>query len=433
MKSLNKWGLIIAVFLLCSGVYGVSGQETATGTGTETEATTEEVVEIPDSTEMTLGVKDDENVMPEGFRGSNPDSGDIHWLEDVGYLMQENSNLYNYDADEIAANAKFEGPPNINWEISKEDDDGSMKTEQSTNTNEATEKCNITSPGYYEVHNGGARQVSTSGGAEGEDAVGDAGSAPEGSEGGEDGEEAKEGEDAAKTVTAQQRVGIHVHDCTSPDLWVAFQEGAGTVNMAETEDALKKQMAEKIVANLGRPFSTKADDYEDASYIFLEEGKDDERNNIPWEKTARLSIAGTLFNERGAPKFESGKLPSQIDAEDFKNSVTVVGGEEKSLKGVFVRRNVPFIFAAMSTDNGNNRATLVGVTANIVYADGKEVEKDGDSYLFRVPNYPRDKYEDQPEYFFTALSTDKDGNSTSIKMPLYIVDTMAAFEGSHNR
>ena len=111
----------------------------------------------------------------------------------------------------------------------------------------------------------------------------------------------------------------------------------------------------------------------------------------------------------------------------------MVGGEDKSLKGVFVRRNVPFIFAAMSTDNGNNRATLVGVTANIVDADGKEVEKDGDSYLFRVPNYPREKYEDQPEYFFTALSTDKDGNSTSVKMPLYIVDTMAAFEGSHNR
>jgi hypothetical protein len=110
-----------------------------------------------------------------------------------------------------------------------------------------------------------------------------------------------------------------------------------------------------------------------------------------------------------------------------------VGGEGKSLKGVFVRRNVPFVVAAVSTDNGNKRATAGEVEVKIVYADGTEVEKDGDAYLFRVPNYPRADYEDQPEYFFTTSAADEDGNMTTIRMPLYVVNTQAAFEGGRNQ
>lgn len=67
-----------------------------------------------------------------------------------------------------------------------------------------------------------------------------------------------------------------------------------------------------------------------------------------------------------------------------------------------MRRNVPFIFAAMSTDNGNKRASTGNVEALIETADGKSVEKDGDAYMFRVPNYPRDQYPDEPEYVFVT-------------------------------
>lgn len=431
MRLLNKFVFVLAVLLVCTGIYAVSGAESATTAATEEETT------IPDSTDMTLGVVDSEFVMPEGFRNSDAPSEDIHWLEDVGYLMAENSNLYNTDGAALAENAKFEGPPNINWEISSGEEGGAMTTESSENTNVASNPCNITSPGYYEVHNGGARQVSDAGGAvedgttTGTEDSGSGSGSGSATTGTDDGDDAAGGE--TKTVTAQQRVGIHVHDCTSPDLWVAFQEGAGMVDMAESEEQLKTQMAEKMVANLGRPFSTKAEDYEDASYIFVDEGEEDERNSIPWEKTARLSIAGALFNERGAPKFESGTLPAKIDTKDYKNAVTVAGGEGKSLKGVFVRRNVPFIFAAMSADNGNKRASAGLAVPQIVYADGTEVKKDGNGYLFRVPNYPRDKYSDQPEYFFTVYTADEDGNSTSLKMPLYVVDTQAAFEGGRNQ
>ncbi len=426
MKFWSRFWFVVAVMFVCASVWPVYGQDS--GTASEAPA-------LPESVDMSLGVVNSDMLMPEGFRGQETEEGDLRWLEDVGILMAENSNLYNIDANAIAESAKLEGPPNINWEIKKEDESGNLNTESSENTNLASNPCNITDPGYYQVHNGGARQVSTAGGAEG-DAVGDSGGGASGSStttAGNTGEEGGEASGGSSTVTAQQRVGIQVYDCTAPDVWIAFQEGAGNVNMAASEEALKAQMVGRIIENLGKPFSTDAKDFEDASYIFIEEGKDDERNSIPWEKTARLSIAGTLFNERGAPKFESGKLGSKIDQKDYTNHVNVVGGEDKSVKGVYVRRNVPFIIAAVSTDNGNKRISAGEVAVSIVDADGKEVARDGDAYLFRVPNYPREEYKDQPDYYFTTQAADKDGNLTTIRMPLYIVNTQAAFEGGRNQ
>jgi len=418
MKFWNRFWFVVAVMFVCASVWPVYGQEG--DTATETPA-------LPSSVDMSLGAVNSEMAMPEGFRGQETEEGDLRWLEDVGILMAENSDLYNIDANAIAESASFEGPPNINWEIKKEDESGNLNTESSENTNVASNPCNITDPGYYQVHNGGARQVSTAGGAE--DAVG----GTDEEAGGEAGDEGGAASGDAQTVTAQQRIGIQVYDCTAPDVWIAFQEGAGTVDMAASEEALKAQMVDRIIENLGKPFSTDAKDFEDASYIFIEEGKDDERNSIPWEKTARLSIAGTLFNERGAPKYESGKLNSQIDKKEYTNHVSVVGGEDKSIKGVYVRRNVPFIIAAVSTDNGNKRASAGEVEVKIVDANDQEVARDGDAYLFRVPNYPREEYKDQPDYFFTTQAADKDGNMTTIRMPLYIVNTQAAFEGGSNR
>jgi len=429
MKFWNRFWFVVAVMFVCASVWPVYGQEG--DTATETPA-------LPSSVDMSLGAVNSEMAMPEGFRGQETEEGDLRWLEDVGILMAENSDLYNIDANAIAESASFEGPPNINWEIKKEDESGNLNTESSENTNVASNPCNITDPGYYQVHNGGARQVSTAGGAE--DAVGgtdeEAGGEAGGSAtdtAGNTGDEGGAASGDAQTVTAQQRIGIQVYDCTAPDVWIAFQEGAGTVDMAASEEALKAQMVDRIIENLGKPFSTDAKDFEDASYIFIEEGKDDERNSIPWEKTARLSIAGTLFNERGAPKYESGKLSSIIDKKEYTNHVSVVGGEDKSVKGVYVRRNVPFIIAAVSTDNGNKRASAGEVEVKIVDANDQEVARDGDAYLFRVPNYPREEYKDQPDYFFTTQAADKDGNMTTIRMPLYIVNTQAAFEGGSNR
>lgn len=453
MKFWNKFLLFVAVLYVCANVWPVIAAEAETG---DAAAQTEEAT-LPDSTDMTLGFSEGAGTLPAEFRGGDPDSGLVHCLEDVYYEKQEHSLIYNPDAEALAEGAKFESEPNITWDTKVKDADGNWKTMSSQNTNVATDGGKFFSPGEYQIGNSGARQVAEgSGGAvdeegaatdpDGEAAGGSSteetvtgapggeaagGSSTETSLVGEDGEVEGAGE---KTVTAQQSMGVLVHDCTSPDLWVAFQEGAGKVDMAKTEQELKAKMAEKIIANLGRPFSTKAEDYEEASYLFVDEGLEDERNLEPFKKTARLSVAGALFNERGAPKYESGVLKSRLLNEETQARQThVAGGPDNALKGVYVRRNVPFIFSAMSIDNGDNRGAVADVACTIEFADGQPVPKDESAFLFRVPNYPREKYSDQPEYFFVAKGSDKEGNVTTVRAPLYVVNTQVAYEGGRNQ
>ena len=107
MKNMNRFALAAAFFAAMT-VCPVNAQETATET--ETASATEVV--IPDSTDMTLEVKDSPVTLPTNFRGKEAEEGDLQWLEDVGVLMQENSSLYNIDAAAIAEAAKFTSEPN---------------------------------------------------------------------------------------------------------------------------------------------------------------------------------------------------------------------------------------------------------------------------------------------------------------------------------
>ncbi len=437
MKKLSGFMLIVAVLFSFSVIIAAEEEKV------ESVADEAQEVTIPDNTDMTLGFKDTKApVMPATFRGGDPDSGLVHCLEDVYYEKQEHALIYKENAAEIADGAKFKSDPNITWDTKVKDADGNWKTLSSANTNMASDGGKFYAPGEYQIGNSGARQV---GGGSGADNVNTGETAkPEtegkGSEGGETastplvGANGETAGDAAKTVTAQQSMGVQVHDVTAPDLWVAFQEGAGNVDMASTEQELKGKMIDKIIANMGRPFSSKAEDYEDASYVFVDEGAEDERNKEPFDKTARLSVAGALFNERGAPKFETKLVESKtLDEEKMTRQVHVDGGEDNALKGVFVRRNVPFIFAAMAVDNGDSRGKAGEVACRIEKADGTPVEKEGNGYLFRVPNFPRAEFTDQPEYFFVAKGADESGNLTTVRMPLYVVNTQTAFEGGRNQ
>lgn len=436
---MKKFGVFLVVFaVFFSFAVVISAQEENTDDAAADEAT-EQAAEIPGSVDMTLEMKPDKFVMPANFRGGDPDRGLVNALEDVFYEQHEHSILYKEDAGEVAEGASFEGDPNITWDTKVKDADGNFQTVSSVNTNMAGNGGKFFAPGEYQIGNGGARQVGGGEGAE-DVATGNEDDEDGGAAGGNQTDEALVGENGetaeggAKTVTANQAMGVLVHDVTAPDMWIAFQEGAGNIDMATTEQELKNKMVEKIVANLGRPFSQKAEEYEDASYVFVDEGTSDERNLEPWKKTARLSVAGALFNDRGAPKFETKTVESKtLSEENMTRQIHVAGGEDEALKGVFVRRNVPFIFAAMSVDNGNNRGSTAEVACRIETADGKEVEKDGKAYLFRVPNYPREEYKDQPEYFFVSKAMDKSGNLTTVRMPLYIVNIQAAFEGGRNQ
>jgi len=433
---MKKFGVFLVVFaVFFSFAVVISAQEESV----DEPAATEEAAEIPGSVDMTLEMKPNKFVMPENFRGGDPDRGLVNALEDVFYEQHEHSILYKEDAGEVAEGATFEGDPNITWDTKVKDADGNFQTVSSVNTNMAGNGGKFFAPGEYQIGNGGARQVDGGEGAE-DVTTGNEDDEDGGAAGGNQtdealvGENGETGEGGAKTVTANQAMGVLVHDVTAPDMWIAFQEGAGNIDMAATEQELKNKMVEKIVSNLGRPFSQKAEEYEEASYVFVDEGTADERNMEPWKKTARLSVAGALFNDRGAPKFETKTVESKtLSEEAMTRQIHVAGGEDEALKGVFVRRNVPFIFAAMSVDNGNNRGNTAEVACRIETADGKEVEKDGKAYLFRVPNYPRDEYKDQPEYFFVSKAMDKSGNLTTVRMPLYIVNIQAAFEGGRNQ
>jgi len=436
---MKKFGVFLVVFaVFFSFAVVISAQEENNDDAAADEAT-EQAAEIPGSVDMTLEMKPDKFVMPANFRGGDPDRGLVNALEDVFYEQHEHSILYKEDAGEVAEGATFESDPNITWDTKVKDADGNFQTVSSVNTNMAGNGGKFFAPGEYQIGNGGARQVGGGEGAE-DVATGNEDDEDGGAAGGNQTDEALVGENGetaeggAKTVTANQAMGVLVHDVTAPDMWIAFQEGAGNIDMATTEQELKNKMVEKIVANLGRPFSQKAEEYEDASYVFVDEGTSDERNLEPWKKTARLSVAGALFNDRGAPKFETKTVESKtLSEENMTRQIHVAGGEDEALKGVFVRRNVPFIFAAMSVDNGNNRGSTAEVACRIETADGKEVEKDGKAYLFRVPNYPREEYKDQPEYFFVSKAMDKSGNLTTVRMPLYIVNIQAAFEGGRNQ
>jgi hypothetical protein len=437
MKKIGGILFIFAVFFSFALV--ISAQDTAATDDAAVNTAADEAAAIPGSVDMTLEMKPGKFVMPANFRGGDPDRGLVNAVEDVYYEQHEHSILYKEDAAEVAEGATFAGDPNITWDTKVKDADGNFQTVSSVNTNMAGNGGKFFAPGEYQIGNGGARQVGGGEGAE-NTTTGNEDETPGAAAGGSQtdetlvGEDGKTAEGGATTVTANQAMGVLVHDVTSPDMWIAFQEGAGNIDMATTENELKNKIMEKIVSNLGRPFSTKAEDYQDASYVFVDEGLGDERNLEPWKKTARLSVAGALFNERGAPKFETKVVESKaLDQEDLTSQIHIAGGEDEALKGVFVRRNVPFIFAAMSVDNGNNRGTTAEVACRIETADGKEVDKDGSAYLFRVPNYPRADYKDQPEYFFVSKAMDKSGNLTTVRMPLYIVNIQAAFEGGRNQ
>ena len=440
----NLFVLLVISLLIAGPIFSAAntGTDTNTSTDTSTEGSTSNGESlVPDNVAMTLDFKDNANVMPNTFRGGDPDSSLVHCLEDVYYEKHEHSLIYSENASDVTPGSTFESDPNITWTTSKKDADGNFTCLGSKNTNMAKDGGTLYEPGEYQIGNSGARQVnepteevktltdtstSTSTGT----GTGTGTGTSTGTSTGTNTETTSTKE--PKTVTSNQTMGVLVHDCTSPDLWVAFQEGAGNVDMAASEHELKQNIYTKVLTTMGRPFSSDEKDYEEESYIFIDEGESSERNKEPWNKTARVTIAGAMFNENGAVKYNSGVVQSGLlDKNDQTRQVHVSAIEENGLlKGIFVRRNVPFIFAAVSVDNGDERVAPTDVEARIEKGNASVVEKIDNAYLFRVPNYPRKEYEDQPNYFFVAKAEDKSGNLTTIKIPLYVINSNASFETS---
>ena len=376
--------------------------------------------------EMTLEMPGGEE---EGFRGT--DSSCRNYLEDYCYQTDENSLIYSGSGTKVGSNnQKLSGKPQISWTITDDNDPNNIVSNPS---NKTTNPSNFTNPGCYKVHNSGSRQLSDAGGA-----------AKDGSKDGkgDTGENATGNGKPNGVATANQVIGVTVHDVTAPDLWLAFEECIGN-DFASTEEELSDKMVTNILAKKGEPFVTKENyqEIEGTSYIFVDEGQSGDRNKVPENKTVRYTLCGNLFNSNGTPTLNGEVISTKVLNKKNKTQQAVVEGGNKNevFKGVYVRRNVPFIAVVRSVDNGDKRKSVGakaadGVKFVIKDSNGQEIQPDANGgYLFRVPNYPREDYEDQPDYYFEAQAEDVSKNLTKIKAPLYIVNTSASFEGSTNR
>ena len=209
-------------------------------------------------------------------------------------------------------------------------------------------------------------------------------------------------------------------------------------------------------------------------------------------KSVRVTLSGSIFNEAGS-SIDTSNAPAIVHTiesnrdnlnreadvdftkkvyrqEDNKQLSEVANEDllDKNGNGkyaIFARRNVPLLPVVMVCDNGNKRATAAPASSDPeaqvkernadgdapeenknalktskfrIYSsnkanatDGETVKQESDgSYLFRIANYPKKNFEDQPYYFFEAEVQDCAMNTTKVRIPLNIVNTSANFEGN---
>lgn len=192
------------------------------------------------------------------------------------------------------------------------------------------------------------------------------------------------------------------------------------------------------------------------SFLFIDEGitaKDNtnERNLKPTTKTARITTTGSMFNEDGGNGYTSVRTMAQLlDKKDYTWLVQLNPADTKSeyvvdesrgedkvdgsaqmrekVPGLFVKRNVPFYFAAVATDNGDRRATAKEVEVLLYDEKRNEIkpEKNG-SYMFKTANYPRADFPEQSVCTLFARATDADGNTTEFALPVYVLDSQSSY------
>ncbi len=454
MRSLTK---VFLGFLLVVGVAALVHSEATTATNdTSTQSASNKNIEA-----QPMDIKTD-GALPDKFRGGNPDAGLIHVLEDEKYKRQEHSIIYDGGSGDSATKipgaeegSKLVGEPTINWTTSKVNADGSLTTLKSENTNSATNENMFPEPGEYQVSNSGARQVSggsgtTTTGTEGGATEGGAQTTTPGTEGGTTGANGQttvpgteggttgangqttvpgtEGGTAGaaneQRVTTRADMGVQCHDCTSPNLLACIQEGAGA-NSAIDEQALSDQLTEQIA---GGEVTELKGSLKDANMIAVIENPL-KKNARPAEKSAAVMLKGMVFEQNGKVVNETKEVPMKLLSEEEQTRVAQVG--EETVPGVFVRRSIPFITAVKMSDNfecvSDNASCIIRNKAT-----GEEVQKVGGSYMFRIPNYPRAEYQDQPDYEMVIQGLDKAGNKTAVQLPLYVVNTQTSFEGGRN-
>lgn len=455
---------------------------------TDPAPTLQEQLDAVPAPEMNLQFKPLNNAnLPPKFCGGNPDAERVDVVEDVTYPREEHSLAYNPEGSAqeagLPAGVDFQGPPQINWTL--EDAEGNAVGDQ--NNNEATSVGEFPEPGEYRVGNSGARQVGGSGGGasdtdnpEGDDSTGGTGAGGTGSEtpggdgstggtgAGGTGAETPEGEGAdadgaaGRRLTSTQTRDVVCHDVTPPSVWAAIQEGAGDVtNFVEAEEQLRNALEEKMQQNMlslilshkeGRETTTDSamggmfsnleeTPLEHASLMAVFEYPINASPVTEQGKTAMCSVKGPVFNELGktgtADRWgENGTVPSVVKVWEEQTRETRVTPATVGKKAVYVRRNVPFMIAAVARDNGDKYLGTADAACYIAKkgSDNPEPKVDN-AYLFRKNNVDDkgNQVEGEPELEFVIKGADKFGNTTVVRLPLLVVNTQVSYEGGRNQ
>jgi hypothetical protein len=261
-------------------------------------------------------------------------------------------------------------------------------------------------------------------------------------------------------MTSTQTRDVVAHDITSPCVWAAIQEGAGDVkNFVRAEEELRNALEEKMQQNMinliaGQAAGGDADAamnsmFSDLGNTPLEHASlmavfEYPINVTPADKTAACAVKGPVFNELGQSRNNAelwgtaenrGLVPAAVKVWEDQTRVVRVNQATVGAKGVFVRRNVPFMIAAIARDNGDHYLGA-GDAACYIAKKGEDgaVDKVDNAYLFRKNNIDADgnAVEGEPEYEFVVTGNDQDGNSTEVRLPLFVVNTQVSYEGGRN-
>lgn len=391
-------------------------------------------------------------VLPSGFRGMP--NGTTNVFENLEYFAYEYSEIFDQDPgnveDELGIEgSNFVGAPQMDWPLTEENPDGWEIIEGEEGQNLARRSSDFNDPGNYVLTNAGSRQLSfplvvASDDDEDEDEV--------------DGEETERG---SVRVTAVESLDVVAHDVTPPDVWLGFLEesvagGSSDFLNRELRRAMRNQsqVAGHIVPALplvdiyGDPAQGIRPRESTAGLELIQKGSIMAAFEYPHQAPPALKSAAVVTH---GPLFEVAKAEQFRSDEDCQVDLTrKVSASLDNEQAIFVRRNVPFWIGAATSDNSFSRHEELPVfdleeTADVLnggdgfFIDASDrnaleriVRGDDGSFMFRLPNYPREDFADQPDYRLVVRSTDQVGNSLELEVPVYVVQTRAYYEGGRN-